>query len=527
MGIKRVIFSFVSLMMASVIISAPAWSVAYQGQLVLQSETPDDTLVGNFQALGKFVQLRVYPATPSEVRISVNSEVIFDGQVQPAHNTVLMLSDSKAVRAGSNILKMHLVKGDVAVAVDYPVLREVSPEHALTTAQKRTFRKVLQPYIGADPEQHAFPGAAVLVARQGEILFAEGQGMAQYQRLTEGRLELLDSPRKVSVDTVFDLASVTKVVSTTAAIMHLVSENQLSLFDTLGELLPGFAETDKAAVTVQQLLTHRSGLWEWQPTWLHRRYSSASVFAYLAALDRRYAIGEKRAYSDIGFMLLGQVVTRVTGESIDEYVKKHIHQPLGMMSTTYKPPVSWRQRIAATSQGNRYEQNMVATSSPYPILSTPAFTDTFAGYRDYTLLGEVNDGNAWYALDGVAGHAGLFSNVVDLARFCQMMLNEGGYGNAMIATPETVATFLSTPYDTNQAHGFWRYESGDGRVSFGHAGFTGTQIMFRPDDQLIVILLTNRQHNGLPESGRYPSLNAAWNSILTVVDTLNDTKEAP
>lgn len=527
MGIKRRALSLTRLAITFVIASFSANAADYQGQLVLQSETAADTVTGQFQALSKFVQLRVYPATVSEIQLSVNNEVIFDGEVRPSQNAVLMISDTNAVKPGNNNLDVHLRKGDVAVTVDYPVLREASSEQALTIAQKREFRKALQPYIGTDPEQHLFPGAALLVARNGEILFAEGHGMAQFQRLSNGRVERDGLPRKMFVDTVFDLASVTKVASTTAAIMHLVSENKLSLSDTLGELLPGFAETDKASITVQQLLTHRSGLWEWQPTWLHRKLSNASVYTYLAALNRRYPIGEKRAYSDVGFMLLGYIVSRVSGESIDDYVKKHIHTPLGMMSTTYTPPATWRENIAATSQGNQYEQNMVATSSPYPILSEPAFTETFSGYRDYTLVGEVNDGNAWYGLDGVAGHAGLFSNITDLARFCQMMLNEGGYGNAMIASPETVAAFLSTPFDTNQAHGFWRYESGDGRVSFGHAGFTGTQIMFRPDDKLIVIMLTNRQHNGLPESGRYPSLKPAWDSVLSVIDKLPETKKAP
>ena len=439
MGINRRAFSITLLAITCVIASFSTWSADYEGQLVLQSETPNDTIRGQFQALTKYVQLRVYPATASEIRLSVNNEVIFDGEVRPSQNAILMISDTHAVKPGNNNLDVHLRTGDVTVTVDYPVLREATPEHALTVAQKREFRKALQPYIGTDPQRHIFPGVALLVARNGEVLFAEGHGMAQYQHLSKGRVKPVASPRKVSADTVFDLASVTKVAGTTAAIMHLVDENKLSLSDTLGELLPGFAETDKATITVQQLLTHRSGLWEWQPTWLHRKNSDASVFAYLASLERRYAIGEKRAYSDIGFMLLGYIVSHVSGQSIDDYVKQHIHAPLGMTSTTYKPPAAWRENIAATSLGNPYEQNMVATSSPYPILSESVFTDTFSGYRDHTLIGEVNDGNAWYGLNGVAGHAGLFSNISDLARFCQMMLNEGGYGNAMIASPETVA----------------------------------------------------------------------------------------
>ncbi|MEG3765382.1 serine hydrolase domain-containing protein [Alteromonas sp. 14N.309.X.WAT.G.H12] len=496
----------------------PAFADDMDGQLVLRAESVGDSVKGHFSVPQQRVTLRIKPVMASNARISINEKVVFEGSIDTAGDPQLILTDESAVHKGRNTLGLTLLKGSLTVSVDYPTLQPASQATSLSAQQKRLLRHALQPYIGTDPNNSLFPGAAVLVAQKGEILFAEGQGMKQFRTVNPKGIQEGATLGKTDANTVFDLASVTKVVSTTAAIMHLVSDGKLSLQSTLGELIPGMADTDKVDITVQQLLTHRAGLWQWQPTWLHKKHSRASVFAYLAALPRRYDIGEKRAYSDIGFMLLGRVVESLTGTTQNNYVEQEIFAPLGMNDTMYKPPVSWQQRIAATSHGNPYEQTMVASGEPYPILSEPAMTDTFAGYRDYTLVGEANDGNAWYGLDGVAGHAGLFSTVYDLAIYCQTLLNGGGYGNYQLASPETVADFLDTPYDTNQALGFWRYEEGDGRVAYGHPGFTGTQIWFRPDDELIVIMLTNRQHNGLTASGTYPSVKPAWNALLHTIE---------
>ncbi len=509
---------YAGLTLATVLGLSPVLADELSGQLVLQLKKQGQSVSGTFSVPGERVQLRIFPMQFSQAKIEINHQVIFDGELKPSSDGPLMLNDKTSVHAGENTLTLTLSEGDVAITVDYPQLEAANGEEALTDAQKRTLRQTVSRYLGTDADTSLYPGAALLVARGGKILFAEGQGMAQYQGATEGKLYPFTAPRKVSADTLFDLASVTKVVSTTAAVMHLVSERKLSLSSTLGELLPGMAGTDKAPLTVEQLLTHRAGLWEWQPTWLHKKHSRSSVYAYLAALPLRYTPGEKRAYSDIGFMLLGEIVERVSGSQLNDYVQREIFAPLSMHQTRYLPPPEWRSNIAATSHGNDYEQQMVASGKPYPILEEPPFSDTFAGYRNDVLNGEVNDGNAWYGLDGVAGHAGLFSTIHDLAIFCQTLLNGGGYGNFMLADPEITGRFLQTPFDTNQALGLWHYESGDGRQSFGHAGFTGTEILFRPDDQLIVIMLTNRQHNGLSADGTYPSVKPAWNALLREID---------
>ncbi|ALT00574.1 hypothetical protein AT746_19510 [Lacimicrobium alkaliphilum] len=365
-------------------------------------------------------------------------------------------------------------------------------------------------------ENDLYTGASLLIAHQGRVLYQRAFGYARAFTLQEdGRLVRLAKPVPMSQDAVFDLASVTKVAATTVSVMHLVSEQKLALDARLGALIPEFAQTDKADITVQQLLTHRSGLWQWQPTWLYLQ-NQENIVDYIAALPLRYAPGERRAYSDLGFMLLGKIIEKVGGMPLDDFVKQHIYHPLAMKDTGYRPGPQLKQRIVATSHGNPFEQKMVATGKPYP-LAQPLPEPPFTAYRDYTLVGEANDGNAWYGLGGVAGHAGLFSTVGDLAVLGQTLLNGGGYGDYRLTDSDTLQTFLQTPYDNNQALGFWKNTDNTG-LSYWHPGFTGTQFLIQPENELIIILLTNRQHKGLdPDSGRYPNLTPIWQELVSLV----------
>jgi serine-type D-Ala-D-Ala carboxypeptidase len=365
-------------------------------------------------------------------------------------------------------------------------------------------------------ENDLFSGATLLIAHQGRVLYQRAFGYARAFTLQEdGHLTRLANPVPMSKDSIFDLASVTKVAATTVSVMHLVSENKLALDARLGALIPEFAQTDKADITVRQLLTHRSGLWQWQPTWLYM-HSKADIVDYIAGLPLRYAPGERRAYSDLGFMLLGKIIEKVAGMPLDDFVQQHIYRPLAMKDTGYRPAEAPGKRIVATSHGNPFEQKMVATGKPYP-LAQPLPETPFSAYRDYTLVGEANDGNAWYGLQGVAGHAGLFSTAADLAVLGQALLNGGGYGNYRLTDRETLQSFLQTPYDDNQALGF-RKNTDEKAVSYWHPGFTGTHFLIQPEGDLIIILLTNRQHKGLnADNGRYPNLNPIWQQLVRLV----------
>ena len=315
----------------------------------------------------------------------------------------------------------------------------------------------------------------------------------------------------MTVDTLFDMASLTKIEATTAAILHLVGTGRLSLDDRLGALLPGFRTTDKADITVRQLLTHRAGLWEWQPTWLHRD-ASGRVLPYLAALPLRYPIGARFAYSDLGFMLLGAIVAEVAGMPLDRYVHDQLYRPLGMVDTGFLPAPALRSRAAATSQGDAYQRQMAETGKPYPAAPFPA-AQSFSDYRTTMLVGEANDANAWLGWRGVAGHAGLFSTATDLARYLQALLNGGCYGRWRLAPAKTVAAFEQTPFDHDQALGFHKTQlSGITAPFYSHTGFTGTWFAFSPNLGLTVVLLTNRLHR--PAGEPYPALDVLRETVL-------------
>jgi CubicO group peptidase (beta-lactamase class C family) len=317
----------------------------------------------------------------------------------------------------------------------------------------------------------------------------------------------------MSVRTIFDLASMTKVVATTAAVMLLVESGRLALDDSLGALLPEFAEGDKAAITVELLLTHRGGLWQWQPAWRHRD-SGGGILAWLAELPLRYPVGARFAYSDLGFMLLGEIVARISGLGLAEFVQRELYAPLGMTDTGFLPERRLRRRMAATSQGDAYQRRMAETGRPWRIVRKPPL-QPWPDYRTHFLLGEANDLNAHAGWGGVSGHAGLFSTALDIARFAQLLLNGGCYGRHRLLSSQTVERFLQTPHDSGQALGFRRLRLRRSGVSFyGHPGFTGTRLNFAPELGLSVVLLTNRVHRADTETLKYPAVDSISDALL-------------
>ena len=224
--------------------------------------------------------------------------------------------------------------GAAAAADSCPILHDQSPRPDTRFA---SIDSTVRGGVGT-----LYPGAVLLIAHHGAIVHRVAFGNAQTLTSTpEGDLRPLSPPRPMTVDTPFDMASITKVEATTAAMLHLVGRGQVSLDDRLGTLLPAFRNTDKAGITVRQLLTHRSGVWEWQPTWLHR-VPSGGALPYLAALPLRYPIGARFAYSDLGFMILGAVVAKVSGIPLDRYVREQIYRPLGMTGTGFLPDAGQR-----------------------------------------------------------------------------------------------------------------------------------------------------------------------------------------
>jgi CubicO group peptidase (beta-lactamase class C family) len=338
-----------------------------------------------------------------------------------------------------------------------------------------------------------YPGAALLVARDGYSVVRKGFG----------RLSWDSSASAVSPDsTLYDLASLTKIVGTTTAIMILHDERKLALDDHVAKFLPEFRSGDKALITIRQLLTHYSGLPAGRQLWLLARTPED---ARKAVLDAKLFCKPGRCfnYSDLGPDVLGFIVEAISGTTLDRFLTDRVFVPLQMSSTMFKPPPALRSRVAPTE-----------TNPP----------------RGYRLQGEVHDESA-FALGGIAGHAGLFSTADDVSIFAQMMLGGGEYGGVRIVAESTVRIFTSRTTGTralgwDTANG----EAGAGQFlsprAYGHAGYTGTSLWIDPERKIFAILLTNRVHAPRIRQPGYLMADVRNDLMDAVVLSLRDSSGA-
>jgi len=359
------------------------------------------------------------------------------------------------------------------------------------------------------------PGAAIQIKKGDSILHLAAYG---YARKYDYDLQPLQNPEKMTTEHLFDLASLTKVCATTFGIMKLVDEGKISVDDPIYKYLPEFKEGAKSKITIRHLLTHTSGLPQWVPTYYHAK-NRKDRYEYIAGLPLKWEVGQGRHYSDLGFMLLGDIIERVTGQRFDQYVSETIYQPLGLKYTTFNPLQKGFSKIAATSHGNPFEKQMVYDDDfGYEVDVDPQSWD---GWRQYTLRGKVNDGNAWYANGGAAGHAGLFSTVGDLQVLVDLLLHKGQFQGKQVISSTVIDRFLTKDRYGNGLG--WAMENdiisaeGIPDVTFGHTGFTGTNIVAVPADSLSIIFLTNRQHVGRQENGYYFDLGPLRQQIFNVV----------
>jgi CubicO group peptidase (beta-lactamase class C family) len=308
-----------------------------------------------------------------------------------------------------------------------------------------------------------YPGAALVVGRNGAAVWSKGFGALSWGKT---------SPSVDPNSTIYDLASLTKVVGLTTAAMILFDEGKLSLDAPVVEYLPEFAGGGRDAITIRHLLTHRSGLPAGRDLW---RVARTPAQARQMVLETSLACKPDRCfiYSDLGADVLGFVIERISGQPLDRFVDDRVFGPLGMTDTGFRPADSLEYRIAPTEV-------------------TPP--------RGYPVRGEVHDENA-YALGGVAGHAGLFSTAADLAVFAQMMLNGGHYGGVRVVSDSAVRIFTTRAAGAGaRALGWEMAEGGTASgeylspTAYGHTGFTGTSMWIDPERQMFVILLTNRVH---------------------------------
>jgi uncharacterized protein YbbC (DUF1343 family) len=332
-------------------------------------------------------------------------------------------------------------------------------------------------------EQGKLPGAVLLVGHDGKVVY----------RKAYGKRALVPAPEAMTADTIFDLASLTKVVATTTSLMQLFEQGKFRLNDKVTDYIPEF-QGGKSDVTLRNLFTHFSGLREDVP--LENPWTGYETGIRLACTDPpKGPPGMHYVYSDINFILLGELVHRLSGQMLSDYARQHIFVPLGMKETMFQPPASLVPRIAPTER---------------------------LGKNGPPLRGTVHDPTA-RNMGGVAGHAGLFSTADDLSRFAQMMLNGGELDGVRIVSPLTIKKFTEpqSPPDQPVLRGLgWDIDSphsgNRGELfpigSFGHTGFTGTDIWIDPSSGTYVILLANSVHPNLR-----PALTPLRSKVATIV----------
>lgn len=360
-------------------------------------------------------------------------------------------------------------------------------------------------------------GAVVQIAQNGHILYRHAYGYALEYRYD---MKPVSKPQKMQVDDMFDLASLTKVFGTTFGIMELINQGKIHLDDPVSKYLPAFSAGAKKKITIRQLLNHTSGLNEWQPIYYHAK-NEKETYRYICNLPLKYKVGAARHYSDLGFMMLGFLIEKVSGMPLDQYLETHIYHPLGLAHTVYNPLSHGftKNMIAATSPGNPFEYKMVADSNfGYRCHEN---INSFKGWRHYMIRGQVSDGNAYYANNGVAGHAGLFSTAPDLQVLINLMLNKGSFNGRQFIKPRIIDEFTTKDRYGNGLG--WDMDpdfihcKGAPPDTYGHTGFTGTSVVIIPDYKLSILLLTNREHVGTDKAGYYPDLANLRQNIVDAV----------
>jgi CubicO group peptidase (beta-lactamase class C family) len=351
------------------------------------------------------------------------------------------------------------------------------------------------------------PGAVIEIKMGNQIIYKQAYGYAQKYDYNH---HLLNPPEKMTVGHLFDIASLTKVIGTTTAIMILADRGLLKIEDPVYKYIKAFDTPDKREITIRHLLNHTAGLYEWYPLY-YQASNKEECYKLIGELPLTFTAGTHRRYSDLGFIILGEIIEIVSGLPLEKFMSQNIFVPLQMKNTTYNPLVTGIfKKIAATSHGNPYEKRMVYDSTlGFKIKEIdPA---QWNGWRTYTLRGEVNDGNAWYANGGISGAAGLFSTVDDLQKLVDMLIYKGKTGSIRFISEKTVQLFL-TKDKFNNGLG-WIMDTDNSFIkngpegTFGHTGFTGTSISVIPRYKISVILLINRQNNGLLNTGDYYNVN--------------------
>lgn len=334
-------------------------------------------------------------------------------------------------------------------------------------------------FLQSKIDANDFPSAVYLVAEKGEIVFQDALGLAVVE------------PEKIEarIDTIYDLASLTKVLVTGLLSAKLIESGEINLSDKISKYFEEFDTEEKREITIQNLLFHNSGFVNWKPFYLITD-SKLQIPDVIASEPLANPVNSTVVYSDLNFILLGFLLEKIYEKPLNEIAAEKIFEPLQLRNTFYNPPRSCREELAASEFGNYHEKN-TCIDLGYDVSNHD--------WRDYQIWGEVHDGNCWF-MGGISGHAGLFSTAEETFKIAQQFLAE----ETTLLKPETCRLFRTnfTP-GLNEARSaaFQLAETPESTASlalskdsFGHLGFTGTSLWIEPERERIFILLTNRTH---------------------------------
>lgn len=477
-----------------------------------------------FNGLQAQGHIRIVTENATHARIQINGQTL--NIAQPFKSGYQYHYDlHKRTTNGLNTLHVSDVQPEgaqVLIGIDYPVIQASSQKYQFTAVDR---------LINEEIEQ-GFPGAVLLVLHEGEIIKHSAYGYAQRYAKANGKVSA-DLHDKMHSDSMFDLASNTKTFATTLALMHLHDQGTIDINLPVNFYLPEFTGNGREFRTIRDLLSHQSGfaaqIQFYRPdNGLGQTYFSQNknltAELLMANVPFTFPLQRQHQYSDINFMILGLLIERVTGQALDKYTETTLYAPLGLTHTLFNPLHKnfQREHFAATEiQGN-----------------TRSGRIDFPNIRTDVIRGEVHDENAFYSMNGVSGHAGLFSRADDIAVLAQLLLNGGGYGQHRLFSELTLETFIQpTTLNSHFALGWrragrgannWHFGPYASARAFGHTGWTGTATVIDPEHDLAIILLTNMRHSPIVgdqetfdfaaktfETGKYGSIiSLIYESIL-------------
>lgn len=465
------------------------------------------------------IYLDVKHADISGLRIFINgieaaTDPIFneDGTAEKGYYKIdissAAVNDKNLIQVtGMSLMKVGGKQG-VTVHIPYPEVISGTPEEAgINTSVLDIVDSIIENDI-----ENGFTSAQLVILKDGKIVKSSAYGVVNSYNQDGTPIE---NGIPATTDTLYDLASNTKMYATNYAIQKLVTNDLISINDKIDKFFPEFSNQEgdneqvkawKAKLTIKDILQHQAGF-PADPQYHNNKFNQETqkpdpnannpLFSQdkettkskVLATQLIYEPGTKTVYSDVDYMLLGLVIEKVTGKDLDSYIRETFVDPMGLTHVTYNPLNNGfsKDEIAATELNGNTRDGVI----------------DFENIRTYTLQGEVHDEKAYYAMNGISGHAGLFSNAEDLAKLCQIMLNDGGYGNNDRFFSQNVGEYFASRKDSmpTWGQGWWR--QGDNgrpwyfgvqssRNTIGHQGWTGTLTMIDPVDNIVVVLLTNK-----------------------------------